>query len=226
MIWEQAGVSAETSKARTLARESLEFNEQHLLEAAKGGQSTAFGALCERYTQQLLRAAHRITRSHEDAEDAVQDALLRAFVHLREFDGRSTFATWITRIAINSALMILRKKRTSLVMAKGGTDDFEPGPNFQIPDLAPNPEKHCAQKEEKRILKRAIQNLRPALREAISIQQAHEGSMKETALAIGISVAAAKARLFHAKAALRRSSVLKLMQQRRISRPARVLSAA
>src|SRR6201998_398189 len=87
------------------------LGEDRLVEAAKRGHSTAFGTLCERYSQQLFRAAHRITRNREDAEDAVQDTLLRGFVHLRDFDGRSSFATWLTRIAINSALMILRKKR-------------------------------------------------------------------------------------------------------------------
>src|SRR5258708_32928235 len=85
-------------------------SEQHLVEAAKSGHSMAFDTLSERYRQQLFRAARRITRSIEDAEDAVQDTLLRAFVHIRDFDGRSSFGTLLTRIAINSALMNLGKK--------------------------------------------------------------------------------------------------------------------
>src|SRR5215467_8928879 len=85
--------------------------ENKLVEAAQNGHQSAFSILCERYGHQLLRTAHRITRSREDAEDAVQDALMRAFMHVKDFDGRSSFGTWITRIAINSALMILRKKR-------------------------------------------------------------------------------------------------------------------
>jgi RNA polymerase sigma factor (sigma-70 family) len=88
-------------------------SDESLVEAVKGGHSAAFATLSERYRQQLFRAARRITRSCEDAEDAVQDTLLRAFVHVTDFDGRSSFGTWLTRIAINSALMILRKKRTS-----------------------------------------------------------------------------------------------------------------
>jgi RNA polymerase sigma factor (sigma-70 family) len=206
--------------------EPQEPNENRLVEAAKSGQSAAFGKLCERYGQQLLRAAQRITRSHEDAEDAVQDAMLRAFVHLADFDGRSTFGTWLTRIAINSALMILRKKRSSLITPMGSTNDFGNGAlNFEVPDRAPNPERHYAQREEKQILKKAVQRLRPALREVINIQHAQEGSMRDTAKAMGISVAAAKARLFHAKAALRRAPVIKLMR-RRPAAPVRVLSAA
>jgi RNA polymerase sigma factor (sigma-70 family) len=204
-----------------------EVNESRLVEAAKGGQSAAFGKLCERYGQQLLRAAHRITRSHEDAEDAVQDAMLRAFVHLHDFDGRSTFGTWLTRIAINSALMILRKKRSSLVVAMGSTNEFGSGVlNFELPDRAPSPERRYAQREEKQILNKAVQKLRPALRQVINIQHAQEGSMRETAKAMGISVAAAKARLFHAKAALRRAPVIKMMRRRRPAGPIDVLSAA
>src|SRR5258708_30803628 len=87
------------------------LSEQRLVEAAKNGHSTAFDALSERYRQQLFRAARRITRSIEDAEDAVQDTLLRAFVHMRDFDGRARFGTWLTRIAINSALVKVLKKR-------------------------------------------------------------------------------------------------------------------
>ena len=207
-------ISNAKSKARSSGSQTAEPAEKNLLEAAKSGHSTAFGVLCERYKQQLFRAAHRITRSQEDAEDAVQDALLRAYVHLRDFDGRSTFATWLTRIAINSALMILRKKRTALEVAfEGSGDSGNSIVNFEIPDHAPNPERHYAQTERERILHSAIQRLRPSLREIVQIQQLREKPMREAANSMGISVAAAKARLFQAKLALRKSSLLKLMQQ-------------
>jgi RNA polymerase sigma factor (sigma-70 family) len=214
-------------KACSVLAELREPSEKRLLEAAKSGHSTAFAALCERYTQQLLRAAHRITRSREDAEDAVQDALLRAFVHLTDFDGRSSVATWLTRIAINSALMILRKKRTLLETAIEGTDDSgAEAPRYEIADRALDPERRYAQREEERILKTAIQRLRPTLREVVAIQQLQERSVQETAEMMGISVAAAKGRLFHAKIALRKSSVLKLMHKSRSGGEIRVLSAA
>src|SRR5260370_8051086 len=83
------------------------LSDESLVEAAKLGHSTAFVTLSERYREQLFRAANRITRSYEDAEDAVQDTLLRAFVHMREFDGRSKPGTWLTPIPINPTLMIL-----------------------------------------------------------------------------------------------------------------------
>ena len=201
--------------------------ERNLVEAARRGQATAFGTLCQRYTQQLLRAAHRITRSHEDAEDAVQDALMRAFIHIRDFDGRSSFATWLTRIAINSALMILRKKRSCYEVAMdGGDEDGGEGPSYEIADRALNPEKRYAQDEEQNKLHTAVRRLRPSLRQVVEIQQLQELSMKETARSMGISVAAAKARLFHAKVALRKSPTLRFVRQRRPLRRLAVLSAA
>src|ERR1700719_4187701 len=113
--------SAETSA--TSMGNAHGVSDESLVEAAQRGHSTAFDTLSERYRQQLFCVTRRITRSTEDAEDAVQDTLLRAFVHMRDLDGRSKLGTWLTRIAINSALMILRKKRTSLEVAIAGPDD-------------------------------------------------------------------------------------------------------
>jgi RNA polymerase sigma factor (sigma-70 family) len=227
MILENSATSKPESKAHAGGSESQQPAEERLVKAAKAGHSTAFGALCERYSQQLLRVAHRITRNHEDSEDAVQDALMRAFVHLRDFDGRSSFSTWLTRIAINSALMILRKKRNSLELATASTDDLEMSAvSYQIADRAPNPERRYAKSEEEQILRHAIHSLRPTLRKVVEVQHLQELSMRETAEEMCISVAAAKGRLFHAKAALRRSPVLRLMRQPRSGGGLRVLSAA
>jgi RNA polymerase sigma factor (sigma-70 family) len=178
----------------------------------------AFATLSERYRKQLFRAANRITRSCEDAEDAVQDALLSAFVHLADFDGRSSFGTWLTRIAINSALMILRKKRASLEIVTDCNDDFgAAGMRYAITDHEPNPEERCAQREEGDILMKAIQNLRPALRVVVQLQQLQERSTRQTADAIGITMAATKGRLFHARKALRKSLPPKLTHQPRFT---------
>jgi RNA polymerase sigma-70 factor (ECF subfamily) len=227
MVFENVAISNTEGKSGPMASNSNAPTEKALVEAAKAGQSSAFAALSERYKPQLLRAAYRITRNREDSEDAVQDTLVRAFVHLRDFDGRSSFATWLTRIAINSALMILRKRRTSLETATVDIDEFgADGMVYEIADRAPNPEKRCAQSEEERLLKKAIHSLRPPLRRVIEIQQLQERSMQETAEAMCISVAAAKGRLFHAKVALRKSSSLKLMHRFRSVGEYRVLSAA
>ena len=201
------------------------LSEQCLVEAAKNGHATAFETLSGRYRQQLVRAARRITRSTEDAEDAVQDTLLRAFVHMRDFDGRSSFGTWLTRIAINSALMNLRKKRASREMATDYSDAMlADGVRCEMSDWRANPERQYAQSEEDNRLRRAIQVLRPALRAVVQLQVLQENSLQETAKAIGISVSATKGRLFHAKKALRRSMVPKLKNQFRFNGRIRVLA--
>ena len=172
---------------------------------------------------QLVHAAQRITRTSEDAEDAVQDTLLRAFVHLGDFEGRSNFATWLTRIAINSALMILRKKRATRETAMGDNNDFGDGLRYETTDHAPNPETRYAQSEERRILRTAIERLRPNLRVVVQIHLQGR-SMRETAQALGISLAAAKSRMFQARKALRRSAIGKLVDQLSKNHPARGLS--
>lgn len=227
MILANATISNGKRKAQSVVLDLRNAGDRRLVDAAKSGHATAFATLCERSIQQLLRITQRITGSHEDAEDAVQDALLNAYVHLTDFDGRSSFPTWLTRIAINSALMILRKKRTSREVALEIPAESDSGTlTFEIPDHTPNPERRYAQREEKTILNRAIQNLRPTLREVVEIQQLQERSMREAARVLGISLPAAKARAFHARKALRRSSTLKMMQRRRPAVVFRVLSAA
>jgi len=216
-----------SAKAYVLSKTSAHaLSDETLVEAAKRGHSMAFATLCERYRKQLFRAAHRITKSCEDAEDAVQDALLRAFVHMTNFDGRSSFGTWLTRIAINSALMILRKKRASLEVATDCNDDFgADGLRHAITDQGPNPEIRYAQSEAESMLMKAIENLRPALRIVVQIQQLQERSLWDTADALGISLTAAKGRLFHAKNALRRAMIPTLGHQHRFTHQIRTLPA-
>jgi len=189
----------------------MSMHEASLLEAAKSGETTALDTLYRAYAEKLFRTVHRITRNREDAEDAVQDSLLRAFLHLKSFDGRSTFSTWLTRIGINSALMILRKKRNSRELSAHapGVDEAL----WEVPDSTPNPERRCAEREQERILKDAISNLRPTIRRALELQVLEHRSIEETATQIGISVSAAKGRVFHAKAALRKSKVLRKINE-------------
>jgi RNA polymerase sigma-70 factor, ECF subfamily len=193
------------------------LNDGSLLLAARNEHSTVFATLSDQYRKKLFRAAHRITRTREDAEDAVQDTLLRAFVHLDDFEGRSSFGTWLTRITINSALMILRRKRTSLEIVVGHNNDFGVDSLcYEITGHAPNPETRYVQAEEQKILKTAIRRLPPNLRAVVQIQLQGR-SMRETAEALGISLSAAKGRLFHAKKALRRSLIRKLVNQPRFA---------
>ena len=186
-----------------------ELGERTLLASARRGQKSAFGELCEPHMQKILQTAYRITKNREDAEDARQDSFLRAFLHIKDFDGRSRFSTWLTRIAINSALMILRKKRSSPEILNGHFLDFDTSESHQeIPRWATNPETQCLRRERERVLRRAVRALRPSLRVAVECQQLQERSLAEAAKTMGITVNAVKARLFHARTALRKASAI------------------
>ena len=193
--------------------ESLPVQQQpeaHLLDQARRGRAQAFEALCEGRTQKLFKTALRVTRNRQDAEDAVQDSLMRAFTKIKNFQGRSSFSTWLTRIVINSALMIRRKNANSREVStvKSGPSG-EASISMQIPDPAPNPEQSYVERERKRTLRKAIARLRPRLRAVVEIGQLQELSIKETARILDISVVAAKARLFHGRAVLRKSAALR-----------------
>jgi RNA polymerase sigma-70 factor, ECF subfamily len=188
----------------------LPRDEAQLLAAARLGRTDAFEALCRPHTAKLLKVAFNVTRNREDAEDALQDSLLSAYAHISGFDGRSCFSTWLTRIVINSALMIRRKVRNARqVSADELNESEETRSQFQIPDHAPSPEQRLLQCEQKRILHHAIDRLRPRIRAVIEIGQLQDRTMKETARLLDISVAAAKGRLFQARAALRSSFMLR-----------------
>jgi|HubBroStandDraft_4_1064222.scaffolds.fasta_scaffold136266_3 RNA polymerase sigma factor (sigma-70 family) len=189
------------------------MSDENLVAVAKEGRRIAFDELHNRHAGKMFRVAHRITRNREDAEDAVQECFLSAFIQLRAFDGRSKFLTWLTRIATNAALMKLRKNRTSReVPVKGPAET----PGFLIEDVLladslPNPEERLAKSEQEAILRDAIAKLRPSLRKAIEVYQLQESSLHETAEILGISITATKARMFQARAALRRAKELQLI---------------
>jgi RNA polymerase sigma factor (sigma-70 family) len=191
------------------------WTEGELIAAAKDGNGSAFGILCERHAEMILRVTFRITRNREDAEDSVQDSFLSAFVHLKDFDERSRFATWLTRIAINSALGQLRKKRgiREIAIDEPNPISSETKPKMEIPDRAPNPEEHYGLRERREIVGAAVGRLRSRSRRVVELHQLGEFSVKETARILGISMAAAKARMFHARAALRRMPILRSVRQ-------------
>jgi RNA polymerase sigma factor (sigma-70 family) len=183
-----------------------------LVAAAGSGDTRAFEQLYEKTAPRVFKTLCRITRNREDAEDALQDSYLNAFLHLKDFDGRSSFNTWFTRIAINSALMILRRKRVHPEQSMDeGLEAGAKAKQWMGLESASNPEKLYAQSEREEILKAAVSDLRPTIRKAVELGQLQERSMKETADVLGISVAATKARVFHARAALRKSRRLKSM---------------
>lgn len=167
----ETGVLAE----RLAAQEARSSNESSLLTAAKHGETVALETLCRANAKKLFRTVHRITRNREDAEDAVQDSLLSAFLTLKSFDGRSTFSTWLTRIGINSALMLLRRRRRSREVPPCAWDKDEN--LFDVPDSAPNPERRYAEREQGLLLRDAISNLSPTFRSFVEFQMSEEYSL-------------------------------------------------
>ena len=205
----------DTPEPAAQAPEGDAVGYHELLEAARSGEAAAFEKLCAPTKARMYQTLHRITKNHEDAEDALQESFLSAYLNLHRFDGRSSFSTWLTRIGINAALMTLRKKRTHRELPIDGSS--EPGERnayFEAPDHAPNPEERFARQEREVLVREAVQSLRPTIRKALELGQMQERSMRETAQMLGISVAAAKARLFHARAALRKSRQLKSIRKK------------
>jgi RNA polymerase sigma-70 factor, ECF subfamily len=185
------------------------WSEEQLIAAAKSGRRAPFGELCERHMKQVSCVTRRIMPNREDVEDVVQDCFLNAFVHLKDFEGRSRFATWLTRIAINAALMKLRKKRgLQEVPMDEPNSSFEPVAQREFRDGAPDPEESCSLRERKRIVVSAISGLRPRARNVVELIHLQEHSIRETAQILGISTAAVKTRMFHAKIKLHRMPVL------------------
>jgi len=178
-----------------------------LVAAAQAGQEWAFVELCTRNSKRVFNTIYGVTKNREDAEDALQDSMMRAFLHLKQFDGRSSFATWFTRIGINSALMILRKRRIRLETSMDATAEGETWQTWQIADYSANPEQHYVGHEKSMRLKRAICRLPSTLRSVVELGQMEGHSMKQIARNMGISVPATKSRLARAKVALRKSMV-------------------
>ena len=187
---------------------NIEFHtmsNEGLIAAAQSGHEWAFVELCTRSAKRAFSTIYSVTKNREDAEDALQDSMLRAFQHLRQFDGRSSFATWFTRIGINSALMILRKKRIRPETPMDVTAEVESWRHWQISGHATDPEKHYAASERSRHLRQAIGQLPSSLRFAIEQGQMKGHSTKQIADHMGISVPATKSRLARARVALRKS---------------------
>jgi len=184
------------------------LSEKQLIAAAKGGERASFGELCERHMKQVFWVTRGVVRNCEDAEDAAQECFLNAFVHLKDFDGRSQFATWLTRIAINAALMKLRKDHGAQeVPIDEPNQSSEPVAQREFRYDAPDPEESCSLRERKRIVKSAISGLRPRARNVVELFM-QEHSVSETAQILGISTGAVKTRMFHAKIALHRMPLL------------------
>jgi RNA polymerase sigma-70 factor, ECF subfamily len=190
--------------AVTTAAPANQGAEEDLVTAAKNGDEPAFETLFKRYQPRIFALALRYTRIREDAEDVVQQTFQKMFVYLNNFEGKSSFATWLTSIAINEALMLLRRGRALReVSADNLSSEDETVPALEIPDRSPDPEAEYLQREGLQILFTAIGELRPGMRTAIELRELGELSNQETARRMDLSLSTVKARVFQGRKKLR-----------------------
>jgi RNA polymerase sigma-70 factor (ECF subfamily) len=183
---------------------AADTSELALVQAAKKGDLEAFSQLVQLYDRNVFRIAQHITHNEEDAQDVVQEAFLKAYTNLDQFQGNSKFYTWLVRIAVNEALMKLRKRRTSKTVSLDDDVETEEGvmPR-EVADWGPNPEQLYGQTELGEVLKKTIQGLPPGFRTVFVLRDVEGLSTEETAETLGLSVPAVKSRLLRARLQLR-----------------------
>ena len=182
--------------------------EQHpdvaLVERVRAGDVSAYDTLVHKYERQLFRISQHITQNREDAEDVMQDAFLKAYQKLDQFQGNSKFYTWLVRIAVNESLMRLRKRRTGkMVSIDEDIETDEGSVPRDLADWAPDPEQNYGQAELAEILRKTIQGLPPGFRIVFVLRDVEGLSTEETAETLGLSVPAVKSRLLRARLQLR-----------------------
>ena len=179
-------------------------SEMALVQAAKKGDLEAFSELVKRYDRNVFRIAQHITHNEEDAQDVVQDAFLKAYQNLEQFQGNSKFYTWLVRIAVNEALMKLRRRRSDKTVSIDEDVETEEGSMpREVADWSPNPEQLYGQSELSDILKKTIQGLPPGFRTVFVLRDVEGLSTEETAEMLSLSIPAVKSRLLRARLQLR-----------------------
>jgi RNA polymerase sigma-70 factor (ECF subfamily) len=181
----------------------LSAKDETLVAEAVRGSSAAFETLFQRYQQKMFHVALSRLQNPQDAEDAVQQTFQQAFVHLKSFQGQSRFSTWLTRIAINEALMLLRKRRPGHLSIEGNQTVDEESFTLEIKDQAATPEEQYGQREIRNVLSGAIEELRPILKTVVNLSEIGELSTRKTAETLGVRVGTVKARTFRARRLLR-----------------------
>jgi len=194
-------MNADSAQFETVAGASHDLD---LVHAAKNGDVSAFEQLVGRYDRKLLRIAQHVTHNREDAQDAVQEAFLKAFQHLAQFREDSQFSTWLIRITVNQSLMKLRKQHS--VREVSLDEDFQTDGDtlpIEVADWAPNPEERYRTSELRDILAKMLEDVQPILRTVFVLRDIEGLSIVQTAEVLDLSHTAVKARLWRARLQLR-----------------------
>lgn len=178
-------------------------SDEELVQSARSGCKTALVELWRRHSSAVFRAAYRIVKNREDAEDLAQETFLKAFAHLQSFNGASKFSTWLVRIGVNAALGELRRRRSHPEASFDGLNSGDSQWHWEIPDKAIDIEADILRSEMIDWMNVAIGRLNPSLRTVVEMQQRHDYSQAEIALLANLSVPAVKSRLSRARRALR-----------------------
>jgi RNA polymerase sigma-70 factor (ECF subfamily) len=176
-------------------------NEATLVAEAQSGDDAAFSTLVKQYDRYIYRLALNITGNKEDAEDVLQESLLKAYTKLGQFQGGSRFYTWLVRIAVNEALMKLRRRSPQKEVSldepvEGNERSLAPK---QVEDWADDPEERYAKLELNEILNETIAKLEPNFRTVFVLRDVENLSTEETAQVLGLTVPAVKSRLLRAR---------------------------
>jgi RNA polymerase sigma-70 factor (ECF subfamily) len=186
-------------------------SDEALVAAAKRGDTQAFEGLVFRHHRRVLAVAQRITNNREDAEDVTQESFHKAFLHLDKFQEKARFSTWLTRIVMNQAFMLLRGRRGIIEVLPESPEDGAKSSSEAFVDQSPNPEESCWRRERTQLLTAAINRLGPRVRSTILLRDIEERSAEETARILGTSIGAVKARVFQGRRKLRRSMNARLL---------------
>jgi RNA polymerase sigma-70 factor (ECF subfamily) len=177
------------------------LSDEQVVTRVLAGQTALFEVLMRRHNERLYRAARAILRDESEAEDVMQQAYVNAYSHLRQFDGRSKFSTWLTRIAVHEALA--RARRRGRYMTTDG-DEQQASQFTATSDATPDPERLAISRELGALLESAIDRLPDGTREVFVLRQLEDMRTDEVAEALGVSDSVVKTRLSRARAALRR----------------------
>jgi RNA polymerase sigma-70 factor, ECF subfamily len=178
------------------------LSEETLIASARAGNRNAFGELVRRHSNRVYGMSFKILKNREDAEDNLQNVLCKAYGKIRQFEGNSQFSTWLVRIAINEALMMLRKRRSGDVVesAERNSTTDEHMPRVESRDLHADPERQYLTKE---LTAKAFDALSPELRYTFILQKGEGWTSREVAEALDITADTVKSRIFRARVRLR-----------------------
>ena len=208
--------SADEGKQKLIQQYSVvNEREETLLALARSGDAAAFATLVGPHRDSILRLVQRVLRNREDAEDALQSALLDALRHLAYFEGRSKFSSWLTRIALNAAFMRLRTSRRRNEISLDEACDGRAPIDRCATETKPNPEQEYSTRELHNLLNKALGRLRPLDKDVLRLRHVHEQSAREAARILGVPEGTVKARLHRARSRLSRDVRAMLAHKRR-----------